>query len=106
MFDVLEARMNCTAHKKLANAMAMIGGRPVPVIFDAEYSAATVGPARVGATVPQMQIMNADVPADFAGSTIEIVVGGAAQAVRWQVAERQPDGEAPTGITLVLLERP
>ena len=106
MFDVLEARMNCTAHKKLSNAMATIGTSTVPVIFDAEYSAATVGAARVGAAVPQMQIMNADVPTDFVGSIIQIVVGSAAQPVAWQVAERQPDGEAPTGITLVLLERP
>nr|WP_314606558.1 hypothetical protein [uncultured Janthinobacterium sp.] len=106
MFDVLEARMNCVAHKKLANAMATIGARTVPVVFDAEYSAATVGPVRMGASTPQMQIMNADVPADFDGSTIQIVVGGASQAVTWVVADRQPDGEAPTGITLVLLERP
>lgn len=106
MFDVLEARMNCVAHKKLANASAIVGTRTVPVIFDAEYSAATVGPAHMGASVPQMQIMNADVPADFIGSTIQIVVGGAGQPKTWMVAERQPDGEAPTGITLVLLERP
>ncbi|MGK5080474.1 head-tail joining protein [Janthinobacterium sp. HLX7-2] len=106
MFDVLEARMNCTAHKKLANAMATIGANAVPVIFDAEYSAATVGAARMGATSPQMQIMNADVPDDFAGSIIQITVGSQAQAVAWRVAERQPDGEQPTGITLVYLEQP
>lgn len=106
MFDILEARMNCVAHKKLANAMATIGTKTVPVIFDAEYSAATVGAVQIGASTPQMQIMNRDVPADFVGSIIQIAVGGAAQPVAWQVAERQPDGEAPTGITLVLLERP
>lgn len=106
MFDILEARMNCTAHRKLVNATATINGRQVPIIFDAEYSAATVGPARVGAAVPQMQIMNADVPADFEGNIIPIVVGAAGQPVSWRVSERQPDGEVGTGITLVLLERP
>ena len=105
MFDVLEARMNCTAHKKLANAMATIGTSTVPVIFDAEYSAATVGGAQMGASMPQMQIMNSDVPADFAGSIIQIAVG-ASDPVAWSVAERRPDGEQPAGITLVFLERP
>lgn len=105
MFDVLEARMNCTAHKKLANAMATIGTSTVPVIFDAEYSAATVGGAHMGASTPQMQIMNSDVPADFAGSIIQIAVGASAP-VAWSVAERRPDGEQPAGITLVFLERP
>lgn len=105
MFDVLEARMNCAAHKKLANATATIGANEVAVIFDAEYSAATVGAAHMGAASPQMQIMNADVPDDFTGSTIQIVVG-ASEPVTWCVAERRPDGEQPAGITLVLLERP
>jgi hypothetical protein len=59
MFDVLEARLNCTVHKKLANAMATIGARTVPVVFDAEYSAATVGAAHIGASAPQMQIIAA-----------------------------------------------
>lgn len=105
MFDVLEARMNCTAHKKLANALATIGANTVPVIFDAEYSAATVGGAHMGASTPQMQIMNSDVPADFSNSSIQITIGASAP-VTWIVAERRPDGEQQAGITLVFLERP
>lgn len=99
MFDVLEARMNAAAMKKLANAIAVIGGVEVPVIFDAAYKAGTVGVVGMGASEPQLTISNADMPTGFIGSTIQI------RGASWTVAERQPDGELPTGLTQVFLEK-
>lgn len=99
MFNQLEARLNAAAMKKLANAIAIIGGIDVPVIFDAAYKVGMVGAVGMGASVPQMVISNADVPADFIDS--QITINGAT----WTVAERQPDGELPTGLACVLLEK-
>jgi hypothetical protein len=99
MFDVLEARVNQAAMKKLANALARIDGVDVPVIFDAEYKVGMVGMVGMGASEPQMVISNADVTSDFIGALVE--VNGAA----WTVAERKPDGQLPTGLTVVILEK-
>jgi hypothetical protein len=99
MFDVLEARVNQAAMKKLANALARIGGLDVPVIFDAEYKVGMVGVVGMGASVPQLVISNADIPAGFIES--EIQVGGKS----WIVAEPRPDSDLPTGLTVVMLEK-
>ena len=99
-FDRLEARMNRAAMVKLANAIAVIPGVPDPVsvIFDAEYKAGMVG-IGMGAAQPQMVISTADVPEEFIDTTI--TVNGAA----WVVTDRKPDGEQPTGLTLVYLAK-
>jgi hypothetical protein len=99
MFDTLEARMNSVAMKKLANAIAIIAGVNVLVIFDAEYKAGMVGVTGMGAASPQMVISNADVPDDFIDSQIQI------NGANWTVVDRQPDGALPTGLTLILLEK-
>jgi hypothetical protein len=99
MFDLLEARVNQAAMKKLANALARIGGLDVPVIFDAEYKVGMVGVVGMGASQPQLVISNSDVPPGFLDSQIQ--VGGRS----WTVVEPQPDSELPTGLTVVLLER-
>jgi hypothetical protein len=100
MFDKLEARTNRLAMERLANATAVIVGvaEPVPVIFDAEYRAGTIG-VGMGAAAPQMVIANDRMPADFVGQRIEI--NGAA----WCVADAQPDSELPSGLSLVILEK-
>jgi ABC-type cobalamin transport system permease subunit len=95
-FDRLEARLNRTAMVKLANATAVIAGVSIPVIFDAEYKPGMVG-IGMGAAQPQMVIGTADVPEQFIDT--EITVNGAA----WVVTDRKPDGEQPTGLTLVYL---
>lgn len=101
MFAMLEARVNRAAIAKLANATAVIPGAadPVPVIFDAEYKAGMVGVVGMGAASPQMTLAADAVPDDFVGT--HITVNGAA----WLVAEVQPDGEQPTGLTTVMLEK-
>jgi len=98
MFDELEARLNRLAMERLANATAVINGEDVPVIFDAEYQAGTVG-VGMGAAVPQMVIANTRVPAAFIES--RITVNGA----RWRVADCQAENSLPTGLSLVLLEK-
>ncbi len=101
MFDALEARLNSAVMRKLANASAAIGANPaVPVIFDAEYQQGMTGVVGMGAASPQMYISTADVPENFIGQ--QVVVNGAT----WNVAESHPDGDVPTGLTLVLLEKP
>lgn len=98
MFDELEARLNRLTMERLANATAVINGVDVPVIFDALYELGTVG-VGIGASAPQMVIANNRIPEDFAES--RITVNGAA----WIVADRQPDSDLPTGLTVVILEK-
>ncbi|WP_313178257.1 hypothetical protein [Massilia sp.] len=98
MFDELEARLNRLAMERLANAVAVINGEEVPVIFDAEYQAGTVG-VGMGAAAPQMYIANTRVPAAFIGS--RITVNGA----RWSVGDCQADSSLATGLSLALLEK-
>jgi hypothetical protein len=98
MFDQLEARLNKLAMERLANATAVINGVEVPVIFDAEYQAGTVG-VGMGAAAPQMVIANDKVPEDFADS--RITVNGSA----WVVVDRQKDSDLPAGLSLVILEK-
>lgn len=99
MFSALEARVNQAAMKKLANALARIGGMDVPVIFDAEYRQGSVGPIGMGASDPQLVISSTDVPVEFVGT--DITVNGAA----WRVVARQPDGQLEAGLTVVFLEK-
>jgi hypothetical protein len=99
MFNLLEARVNQAAMKKLANAVASIDGVDVPVIFDAEYKVGMVGVVGMGASEPQMVISNADLPSEFIGKQV-----GIAGAV-WEVAERRPNSALPTGLTVVILEK-
>jgi hypothetical protein len=99
MFDVLEARVNQAAMKKLANALARIDGVDVPVIFDAEYKVGLVGVVGMGASEPQMVMSNSDVPADFIGMQTEV------NGALWTVAERKPDSKLPSGLTVVILEK-
>lgn len=99
-FAASEARLNASVMRHLANAVAVIGSRDVPVIFDSEYTQGRVGVVRMGAAAPQMIIGTVDVPPDFVGSTVRV------DGVDWIVSERQPDGVQPTGLTLVILERP
>lgn len=98
MFGQLEARVNRLAMERLANATAVINGVDVPVIFDAEYKAGMVG-IGMGAAEPQLVIANERVPADFID--MRITVNGAA----WKVADCQADGELPSGLSLVYLEK-
>lgn len=100
MFDALEARVNQAIMKRLANAMALIDGVDVPVIFDAVYKQGNVGPVGMGAADPQMVISSADVPAEFAGT--DITVNGKP----WRVVDRHPDGQLAAGLTLIILEKP
>lgn len=99
MFDALEARINQAVMKKLANALARMGGVDVPVIFDAEYKVGMVGVLGMGASEPQMVMSNSDVPADFIGMRAEV------SGALWVVAERKPDSKLPTGMTVVILEK-
>lgn len=99
-FADAEARLNVSVMRNLANALALIGQRDVPVIFDSEYSVGAVGVTRMAAAEPQMVLATADVPADFVDSTVLV------DGVAWRVRERQPDSALATGLTLAILERP
>lgn len=99
-FAAAEARLNVSVMRNLANAVAVIGQRDVPVIFDSEYSVGAVGVTRMGAAEPQMVLATSDVPADFVDSSVLV------DGVTWRVRERQPDSLLATGLTLVILERP
>jgi hypothetical protein len=99
MFDQIEARINQAVMKKLANAVVVISGTDVPVIFDAEYSVAGVGPLGMGTSSPQMVISNADIPAGFIESLVEI------KGTRYTVVDTKPDSKLPSGLTIAILER-
>ncbi|MYM65435.1 hypothetical protein GTP45_01130 [Pseudoduganella sp. FT55W] len=99
MFELVEARINSAAMKKLSNATALINGEGVRVIFDAEYKVGMVGVVGIGASEPQMVIANEDVPLDFIG--MELSINGAI----WSVVDRHPDGQALAGLSVVVLEK-
>jgi hypothetical protein len=84
---------------RLANATAVILDVDVPAIFDAEYAAGVVG-VGMGESAPQMVISSSAVPEDFID--MQISVGG----TNWRVVDCRPDGTLPTGLALVMLEKP
>jgi hypothetical protein len=98
-FDQIEARINQAVMKKLANAVANIAGVDVPVIFDAQYTLAGVGPVGMASSSPQMVLSNSDIPADFIESQVDV------KGTRYTVVETKPDSLLPSGLTIVLLER-
>lgn len=99
MFDILEARLNSAAMKKLSNATAIIAGKGIPVIFDAAYKVGSVGVVGMGASEPQMILSTADAPSEFVDSVISV------NGSEWTVTDRQADSELPTGLTQVYLAK-
>lgn len=97
MFDALEARVNRAAMAKLANAVAVIGDAVTPVIFDAEYKDGAVG-IGMGATAPQMYLLNECIPVDFLDMTITV------KGSQWRVVDIQQDSVGPAGTSLIILE--
>lgn len=98
-FDQLEQRVNRAVMGKLANAVAVIGDRAVPAIFQSRYAVGAVGSLGMAGNEPHVVLANADIPADFIDS--EIVVCG----MRWTVVDTKPDDARPESLTVVVLER-
>ncbi len=104
MFDLIEARINRAALAKLANAVAVINGRDVPVIFDAQFKRGMVGVVGMGAQSPQMVMSTADVSDSWLSAAFTIRQTGAADS-SWVVSDTEPDSDSPAGLTTVILGR-
>jgi hypothetical protein len=106
MFELLEARTNRQVLAKLANAIAVVRGSDVPVIFDAEYKRGMVGAIGMGGSTPQLFISSAAISADIVGEAIDIKSQASALTSSWVIAAREPDGETEIGLALLHLVRP
>src|SRR5690606_22810520 len=93
-FAALESRVNRAVMHRLSNAMAIIGGSAVPVVFDRLYTEALDGDA-AGYTPT---VMGRD--ADLAGATYGAAM--VVQGVSYTVTSVEPDG---TGLTRLQLRR-
>jgi len=91
-FAVLERRVDDAAIAHLANAVALVNGREVAVIFDTPYAAPFDG--QVDAAAPQCSGASADLAGLERGSTI--VIDGAA----YTVVRAEPDGAGMTRLVL------
>lgn len=91
-FAPLQQQANATVMAVLANAMAAIGGRSVPVIFEQPYAAPFDG--RIDAAEPECTGASADLAGLQRGHTIAI--GGTS----YRVERAEPDG---SGLTRLLL---
>lgn len=94
-FAALEARLNASAIKRMANARVSLGGADVDVVFD-NPSAVSGGGLGMQTTAPTLEMLTAQVPADWEGKTF--VHNG----TTWAMVEHEPDG---TGWSVLVLER-
>lgn len=94
-FAALEARVNASVFKHMANAQATVDGNPVDVIFDGAYVTSDVGMGMANAR-PAITLATSDVPATPNGKPV--IVNG----VTYAIAAHEPDG---TGVSVLLLER-
>lgn len=91
-FAPLQQQANTTVMQVLANAVAVVGGRDVPVIFDQPY--ATPFDTQVDSAEPECTGASADLAGVARGD--QIVIDGA----RYHVTRVEPDG---TGLTRLIL---
>lgn len=103
MFDLIEARLNRAALAKLANAVAVIDGADVPVIFDSQYKRGMVGVVGMGAQAPQMVMRDSDASGSWLSSPFTIRQAGKPDS-QWVVSEVDPD-ESPDGLTTLMLRK-
>jgi hypothetical protein len=93
-FAALEARVNGAVQRALSNAIAVVDGVDVPVLFDAPYDAPFDGqadaatPACVGDTATLGGFQRGD----------SIVIDG----VLYQVGSAEPDGSGMTRLALYI----
>jgi hypothetical protein len=93
-FAAREARVNQAVVGHLANAMAIVKGNSVPVVFDRLYSEALDGDA--AAYSPVVLGMDADLAGVVYGETISV------HSQAYTVVEIEPDG---TGLTRLRLRK-
>jgi hypothetical protein len=95
-FAAMEARTTAAVFKRLANAVATVGGVAVQGIFDSAYQLGDVGGSGMASTAPVLTLATSDVPASPVGTSVVV------NALNYTVAAHEPDG---TGISRLLLER-
>lgn len=93
-FAAIEARVNNAVVGHLANAMAIVKGNPVPVVFDRLYSEALDGDA--AAYAPVVMGKDADLVGVIYGESITV------HSQAYTVVEIEPDG---TGLTRMRLRK-
>lgn len=89
-FAALEARLNTTVMKTLANTAATLGGQPVAGILTAGFDDLTyAGPGPAGSS-PSLVLPAASVPAKPDGLQL-VITSGVAQG-NYKVTSHEPDG--------------
>jgi hypothetical protein len=95
MTAALEARLNASVFKHLANAAAIVGGATVRGVFRNGFMLADGG-VGMGTTNPVFTCATAELPAAPVGETLAL---GSSTYV---IAAHEPDG---TGVSVLMLER-
>lgn len=91
----LEARLNASVLKHLANVTVSLGGVDVGGVFS-NVHAVTGGGMGMSTTTPALQVPTSSVPGSPVGQSITI------NGVSYAIAAHEPDG---TGMSTLVLER-
>lgn len=103
MFDLIEDRINRAAMAKLANAVAVLNGVDMPVIFDEQYKRGNVGMIGMGAQAPQMIVRNDVIADSWISAPFTIRQTGKPDS-QWIVQDTEPDTSS-SGMTTVILRK-
>jgi hypothetical protein len=94
-FAALEARLNASVFKHLANVRVSLGGTDVDGIFTNNY-AVSGGGIGMATTAPALRVPTASVPANPIGTAVTVA------AQPYDIMGHEPDG---TGFSVLILER-
>jgi hypothetical protein len=98
-FDALMARISQANITFLANAEGVLAGAPMQGIYRRTWAPQTMLGQQVGATAPSIEVLDAVVPADWAGTALQITAGHGVG--HYVISQCHPDG---SGLTTLVLE--